>query len=432
MSASPPPSKRLAVRCPSVSCECSVAYGTRHSTSDCVCSPAPDAFCTMPPAIGSRVHPPQPLHRPRVDPARATSSTPPPLPSSSFPFPLPLQRAGTGTGNTIRKRAQATIRKRASAQSLAIFSGNISADLLKVLPGVLRITDGLAQLRRHIHRVHLAFGLVAEIQMWPVSVRRIVCACAGRISALAGRLRQRPLHHRSGGLFEFVQAFTLTAHYVVRSQAKSLTSSLRVSRPTAGVLTPSNQVRSYRKSPKPRLRSPENGPSFLRRKVARVPVLARRRTHQSDQLLRREAPALARQVARSEHRRRRRAALSSRRRLSTSSVRCDLSKALRVPPLAPRQIPLSGSEPATAGVHLFDTFARQVTPTAPSAHPGPLPPTRRSPNLFLSRAHSPLGLWTHEYRRGPKKFGPPTATVDVRTWRWDPACRTLQRRHRNA
>src|SRR5487761_712354 len=152
-------------------------------------------------------------------------------------------------------------------QSFTVFRRNVRADLLKLLPSVLRVTHRFAELRRHIHRVHLAFGLVAEIQVRPVPARRIVCACARGVSALAGRLRQRSLHHRGGDLFEFVQAFTLTTHYVVRYQAADLTSSLRVSR---GPCTPSNQVRSCRKCVAAPVGPPREGASFLRRKVARA------------------------------------------------------------------------------------------------------------------------------------------------------------------
>lgn len=59
---------------------------------------------------------------------------------------------------------------------------------------------------------------------------------------------------------------------------------------------------------------------------------------------------------------------------------------------------LLGSEPAPAGVHLFDNLHVGGHAAAPSAHRRPIPPTRRSPNFFFSRTRSPLRLWTHEYR----------------------------------
>jgi len=65
-----------------------------------------------------------------------------------------------------------------------------------------------------------------------------------------------------------------------------------------------------------------------------------------------------------------------------------------LPSLPPTQIALSGSEPAPAGVHLSDTFARCHALRAVGASRAV--PADAPLDLFLSRTHSPLRLWTHE------------------------------------
>jgi hypothetical protein len=47
---------------------------------------------------------------------------------------------------------------------------NRSPDLLKLMPRLLRVTNALAQLRRHIHRMHLAFGLADDTPTYNFSV----------------------------------------------------------------------------------------------------------------------------------------------------------------------------------------------------------------------------------------------------------------------
>ncbi len=70
---------------------------------------------------------------------------------------------------------------RAQQLSLAVVRGDLRPDLLKA-PATLSCASAkaLAQLRRHIHRMHLAFVLVPEIQMRAMTACRIVCARAGR------------------------------------------------------------------------------------------------------------------------------------------------------------------------------------------------------------------------------------------------------------
>src|SRR5271165_5033621 len=89
-----------------------------------------------------------------------------------------------------------------------------------MLPGAVRLFDRRTVLGRHVDRMHFALGAVPEVQVRAVTTGRIVSAGAGRIAALAARLGQRALHHRLCGLFEFLDEFILTTHYVVRYQNK--------------------------------------------------------------------------------------------------------------------------------------------------------------------------------------------------------------------
>src|SRR5271165_7233784 len=89
-----------------------------------------------------------------------------------------------------------------------------------MLPGAVRLFDRRTVLGRHVDRMHFALGAVPEVQVRAVTTGRIVSAGAGRIAALAARLGQRALHHRLCGLFEFLDEFILTTHYVVRYKNK--------------------------------------------------------------------------------------------------------------------------------------------------------------------------------------------------------------------
>jgi len=75
-------------------------------------------------------------------------------------------------------------------ESFAVLGGDLSPELLKLMPGALRVPNGITKLRGHIHRMDLAFALVTEIQVRAVTVSRVVCAGAGGIAALTGGLRQ--------------------------------------------------------------------------------------------------------------------------------------------------------------------------------------------------------------------------------------------------